>query len=93
MTTDLLSTIAKVPRYLWNPQNEPNLKKGNDSWVHGKLFAWEIWHNSLPLRTATHSLIMKELARDIREGYTDYDDDRDAVCLKGDNGSNQPYRV
>lgn len=31
--------------------------------------------------------------RDIREGYTDYDDDRNAVCLKGDNGSNQADKV
>lgn len=49
-------------RYLWNPPTEPNLQRGNDSWVHGKLFAWEIWHSSLPSRTASHALIMKELA-------------------------------
>ncbi len=32
-------------------------------------------------------------SRDIWEGYADYNDDRDAVCLKGDNGSNQPQSL
>lgn len=45
-----------------------------------------------PSTKNSHTLSHHErTSRDIREGYTDYDDDRDAVCLKGDNGSNQPY--